>query len=1170
MSDRILLSSGHHPGYTTLAFDRDGSHVYTGGSDSIVRIWRTDRGTDQEPETATASKNAITSLAAGNDFWLSASTSEDSLVRRYTKGNDTLEGLVLSAAAIPIRCVAINPKGTRAAVTSDELEVKIVDLHDITKVSVLKGHKKGVRKATWHPSGALLTTCGQDGKIIVWDVSEDEPKEITTIEGIIPTISNLESEEMEHDCSAIWHNSGQHFYVATRTNELISISRATWTKASTFSDPTPSGPITALSLSPNGSYIASAHKSGLYIWSTQNRRLLFQYQSAIKSPITVLSFSPTQNLLAWVDTDGDFTRWLEPIPQGSPDPVKSSGGTSATMVQKKRSKTPDLFGDIGKVNDDDKGESTSKGADDTENDLDMDEGVGGDNDIDGLDDWILDDLGGGILDDDSEKKRWTAKEGVREMVSVTKAQPPFQPGSTPFESKKRYLAYNMIGVIESTDQDTHNIINVHFHDQSSRRNYHFTDHFKYSLASLGERGAVYASQPDGATSTPAQVLYRPTSSSTFSSAHEWSYSLPPNVRVLGVACSGPPPPKRGKGKVEEDILGNGNVVLATSEGELIFLTAGGGIERCVLSLWGDFVAMVASPEWVFIVTRDGSTSMDGSQNLTGRLIKFEDFGLIQKDSLPIRKGQTLQWIGVSEEGAPVMYDSAGVLHALPRFRLPFQATWTRLLDTNTLDRREGKDESYWPVGVNGQTFMCLILKGRQKYPGFPRPFMQDLPLRLPFKRTDPKESPLEENLARETLLLQILRDALPSSSSSSTPPEITQRYLTLDKSLIQLLQTACKSDKLARAIDLVRMLNNVESFEMAKKVAGFYHLIGLQEKIEWIKEERVKDLEDEEEDQGDNKWKGFERVPAPNYTRAQRNGFDESNSKPKPFQDFRPPPVIHRPGLERATPQPSGSSSAGPSSFKPVQSTPTPPPQNEDNGDLDVEYVASPDGKRKRGDDGIVGNGKKRMTTVASNGVTSGFGESISTSTPPAARTNPFARKHETTGNGPQNRNPFAKPLEAKASLHKSESFFTKVDQAETEKPQKRPTVKGKAKDAKAAGGRQTTLFGYPAGPPTKGKGKEKEKEKNKGKEKEKEKSEKMTAKKSETSESQETQPESQDVVMEESESQMTDTTIRAETQPLDEDVGESQGELVGGEDDNTQQEGSPEPIDWPASPVPA
>ena len=36
------------------------------------------------------------------------------------------------------------------------------------------------------------TTCGADGKIIVWNLSADEPKEEKVIEGVIPEVSDSE------------------------------------------------------------------------------------------------------------------------------------------------------------------------------------------------------------------------------------------------------------------------------------------------------------------------------------------------------------------------------------------------------------------------------------------------------------------------------------------------------------------------------------------------------------------------------------------------------------------------------------------------------------------------------------------------------------------------------------------------------------------------------------------------------------------------------------------------------------------------------------------------------------------------------------------------------------------------------------------------------------------
>lgn len=221
------------------------------------------------------------------------------------------------------------------------------------------------------------------------------------------------------------------------------------------------------------------------------------------------------------------------------------------------------------------------------------------------------------MEDDPPERDRSKKSGgyVKEMVSITKAQPAFQPGSTPMGNKKRYLAFNMIGAIEVTDQDTHHIVNVVFHDQSSRKGYHFTDHFKYDLASLGERGIAFACQPEN--DHPAQVLFKPyTSWSSSSSQYDWTYTLGKNTRVLGLAVTGPKSistpasawNKKPKTVKEEDDMGM--VVVATSDGDMTFMS-GNKREKMVMDLDGEFVAMVAGDEWVFYVHRPGATTIDG-------------------------------------------------------------------------------------------------------------------------------------------------------------------------------------------------------------------------------------------------------------------------------------------------------------------------------------------------------------------------------------------------------------------------------------------------------------------------------------------------------------------------------------------------------------------------------
>ena len=111
-------------------------------------------------------------------------------------------------------------------------------------------------------------------------------------------------------------------------------------------------------------------------------------------------------------------------------------------------------------------------------------------------------------------------------------------------------------------------------------------------------------------------------------------------------------------------------------------------------------------------------------------------------------------------------------------------------------------------------------------------------------------------------------------------------------------------------LDLVKMLHHTASYDMAAKVAGFYHLIGLQEKIEMLKADREEGGDGEDEYGVDprevarrkrEQWRteGSGAVPPPRPIGESSRSAGYIGAK-KAFQDFGPPPPIHRPGLTRA------------------------------------------------------------------------------------------------------------------------------------------------------------------------------------------------------------------------------------------------------------------------------
>jgi chromosome transmission fidelity protein 4 len=138
------------------------------------------------------------------------------------------------------------------------------------------------------------------------------------------------------------------------------------------------------------------------------------------------------------------------------------------------------------------------------------------------------------------------------------------------------------------------------------------------------------------------------------------------------------------------------------------------------------------------------------------------------------------------------------------------------------------------------------------------------------------------SIARERIHINLARDALGDELSS---PDVDRREIELDKQLLKLIQAACKADKAPRVIELVKRLHYPNSIAAASQLAGFYRFIGLQEKIEAIKMWRSENPSPTEEAREERRGLAYDDAPL---------------GRPKPFQNFNPPPKVERPGLTRS------------------------------------------------------------------------------------------------------------------------------------------------------------------------------------------------------------------------------------------------------------------------------
>lgn len=199
------------------------------------------------------------------------------------------------------------------------------------------------------------------------------------------------------------------------------------------------------------------------------------------------------------------------------------------------------------------------------------------------------------------------------------------------------------------------------------------------------------------------------------------------------------------------------------------------------------------------------------------------------------------------------------------WRTPSQASWVPLLDTKLLSRLASgrKTETYFPVAVADNKFHCIILKGGDKYPYFPRPLLSEFDFEVPISSNAKPAEDSEENenegdelkkLEGSFVLKSILtaqqQDLIDYTNATHTQRTALARMeLEIDKTLLQMMAVECREgeERGMRALEMVTLLRDKTGrmIEAAGKVAERYGRTVLGDKIREVGEERLGGMEED-------------------------------------------------------------------------------------------------------------------------------------------------------------------------------------------------------------------------------------------------------------------------------------------------------------------------------------
>ncbi|KAE8449239.1 hypothetical protein EG329_008406 [Mollisiaceae sp. DMI_Dod_QoI] len=828
---RVRGRPAHTRGPTYLSYTPDGTKLITVGSNNTVRVYRT--GFDGEPTNIDECPEQNAGVSSTDDFFVIGS--EDGRISKYSLETMAFEKFI-TRCSLPIRDVVLSPDGEWCAVSSDDMAVKVIKTNETSSIMALREQPKPVKHLSFDPTGKWIALSCTDGIVYIYSLVDDVPDLVRKIDGLI---RGVETED-EACTKVVWHPDGRAFAAPTAMRNIQVMSKNDWENQRCFTNGH-LGDITALAWSPNGAMLVSAGKDRkVVLWETKTQKILATYDYP---NVMDIAWHPSKNILSFSNTDGEVYIYNDFVPAEHVQliklPLQPAPFIHDPLSEISANRRPIANGLKGIPN-----RTARGGTPDSLDDI-LNSDIMGDDD-----DFVVDDDGAGYaLGLNGNGKRPNGDvEGYAAPLSKRRTQAwepqyheSFQPGSTPWRGNRKYLCLNLIGFVWTVDQDTHNTVTVEFYDHEFHRDFHFTDTFLYDKACLNDNGTLFSCPAND--DVPATIFYRP--HETWTARADWRTQLPKGEDVTAISLSD-------------------SFVTVTTTANYVRVYTLFGIPYRVYRQKSSPAVTCASWRDYVLTLGNGPVGADGNTKLLYTIQNIKRDEICQsEDVVALPDGETLKSVFFSDNGDPCIYDSTGTLLTLLHWRTPSQATWVPLLDTKLLSRLASgrKTESYFPIAVADNKFHCIILKGGDQYPYFPRPLLSEFDFEIPISSKpasnnkdaededdEPKEEDELKKLEGQFVLKSILtaqhQDLVDFTKSSHTQRTALARMeLEIDKTLLQMMAVECREgeERGMRALEMVSLLRDRTGrmIEAAGKVAERYGRTVLGEKIREVGELRL-------------------------------------------------------------------------------------------------------------------------------------------------------------------------------------------------------------------------------------------------------------------------------------------------------------------------------------------